>query len=54
MVTGVAGDGEVQVNSAALRSHAGAVDRIGDGLAAAYAAADGNAVDRLRNTRAGD
>jgi Excreted virulence factor EspC, type VII ESX diderm len=107
-VTGVAGNGEVQVSSAALMSHAGEVDRIADGLttavqageavrtgsaaygalcqfvpvlltglqqamvdgmataagsvhdtadrlrsvAAAYAVADGNAVDRLRNTRA--
>jgi hypothetical protein len=107
MVTRVAGSGEVQVDAAALVSHAGEVDRIGDGLtsavrageavrigigaygrlcqfvpvllnglqqamvegmaaaaesvhdtadrlrsvAAAYDAADGNAVDRLRNTR---
>ena len=103
----MAGSGEVQVNAAALVSHAGEVDRIGDGLttaarsgeaprtgidaygrlcqfvpvllnglqqamvdgmataagsvhgtasrlrsvAAAYDAADGNAVNRLRNTR---
>jgi hypothetical protein len=108
IVAGVAGSGEVQVNSAALVSHAGEVDRIGDGLttavqageavrmgneaygvlcqfvpvllnglqqamvdgmvtaadsvhhtaealrsvAAGYDAADGNAVDRLRTTRA--
>jgi ATP-dependent protease HslVU (ClpYQ) peptidase subunit len=108
-VTVVAGDGQVQVNAAALVSHAGEVDRIGDGLtiagqagetvrtgiaaygrlcqfvpvllnglqqamvngmataadsvhdtadrlrsvAAAYDAADGNAVNRLRNTRVG-
>jgi hypothetical protein len=105
----VAGNSEVQVNAAALVSHAGEVDRIGDGLttavqagdamhtaieaygrlcqfvpvllnglqqamvdgmataadsvhdtadrlrsvAAAYDAADGNAVNRLRNTRVG-
>jgi Excreted virulence factor EspC, type VII ESX diderm len=110
IVAGVAGDGEVQVNSAALLWHAGAVDRIADGLitavqagetvrtgtgaygvlcqfvpvllnglqqamvdgmttaaksvhdtadrlrsvAAGYDAADGNAVTRLRSTRAGE
>ena len=108
IVAGVAGSGEVQVDSAALVSHAGEVDRIADGLTSAgqageavrngagaygvlcqfvpvllnglqramvegmvtaadsvhdtadalrsvavgYDAADGNAVDRLRNTRA--
>jgi Excreted virulence factor EspC, type VII ESX diderm len=108
IVAGVADNGEVRVNSAALVSHAGAVDRVADGLttagrageavrtgtgaygvlchfvpvllnglqqavvdgmttaagsvhdtadrlrsvAAAYDAADGNALDRLRSTRA--
>ena len=109
IVAGVAGSGEVRVEAAALVAHAGAVDRIGDGLTAAvqagaavrtgsgaygqlcqfvpvllnglqqamvdgmavaaesvhdtadrlrsvavgYDVADGNAVDRLRSTRAG-
>jgi hypothetical protein len=39
-VTGVVTSGEVQVNAAALVSHAGAVDRIGDGLATAVQAGE--------------
>ena len=39
-MTGVATDGEVAVNAAALVSHAGAVDRIGDGLITAAQAGE--------------
>ena len=35
-----AGDGQVEVNSASLRSHAGAVDRIADGLTTASQAGE--------------
>ena len=37
-MTGVATHGEVQVDASALASHAGAVDRIGDGLTTAVQA----------------
>jgi Excreted virulence factor EspC, type VII ESX diderm len=39
-VTGVATHGEVQVSASALVSHAGAVDRIGDGLTTAVQAGE--------------
>ena len=40
MVTGVVGNAQVQVNSAALMAHAGVVDRIADGLTIAVRAGE--------------